>query len=237
MLGIWCETSFGASRILAQPLAGDELQRTLERGRDLFVRNCFACHQFQGGGIPGVFPPLAKSDLLTGNLEPAIRAVVAGLSGELLVLGNKYNGSMPAIGLNDQDVADVFTYVLNSWGNPGGAISAAQVKEVRSRTGFPTFEKLQQANTYPALPPPPAGFTLREVARLPQRGVRMASDGEGRVLYVLIENGDVFRAKILSRGRTREPMVLFEDFYGGQPDVKPLLEYRGLTDSRVSARQ
>ncbi|MCA1828051.1 MAG: M3 family metallopeptidase [Myxococcales bacterium] len=51
------------------------------------------------------------------------------------------------------------------------------------------------------------------------------------------ENGDVFRAKILSRGRTREPMVLFEDFYGGPPDVKPLLEYRGLADTRVSARK
>jgi peptidyl-dipeptidase Dcp len=51
------------------------------------------------------------------------------------------------------------------------------------------------------------------------------------------ENGDVFRAKILSRGRTMEPMVLFEEFYGGPPDVRPLLEYRGLVDSRVSARQ
>jgi peptidyl-dipeptidase Dcp len=50
------------------------------------------------------------------------------------------------------------------------------------------------------------------------------------------ENGDVFRAKILSRGRTMEPMVLFEDFYGGPPDLKPLLEYRGLADTRVSAR-
>jgi peptidyl-dipeptidase Dcp len=51
------------------------------------------------------------------------------------------------------------------------------------------------------------------------------------------ENGDVFRAKILSRGRTMEPMVLFEEFYGGPPDVRPLLEYRGLADSRVSAGQ
>lgn len=41
--------------------------------------------------------------------------------------------------------------------------------------------------------------------------------------------GDVFRAKILSRGRTKEPSVLFQEFYGHAPDIKPLLEYRGLT--------
>ena len=191
------------STVLARPIPTVELQPRVDRGKDLFVRNCFVCHQFNGAGIPGVFPPLAKSDWLTGNLERAIKAVVEGLSGELVVLGKKYNGSMPPIGLNDEEVADVFTYVLNSWGNPGGGISAAQVKDVRSRSRFSTFEKLQEASTYPPLPTPPEGFTLREVARTPQRGVRLTSDGEGRVLYMLTEDGDVFRVET-ETGQTRQ---------------------------------
>ncbi len=189
--------------VAAQPIAPEALAPRFERGRDLFVRNCFVCHQFNGQGIPGVFPPLAKSDFLTGNLERAIKGVVEGLSGPIVVLGKKYNGAMPPMVLNDEEVADVFTYVLNSWGNPGGAISAAQVKDVRSRSAFPTFEKLQQASIYPPVPVAPEGFTIREVVRLPQRGVRLASDGDGRVLYVLTENGEVFRVET-ETGQTRQ---------------------------------
>lgn len=193
----------GIPVVAAPPIPTAELEPRVERGRDLFVRNCFVCHQFNGQGISGVFPPLAKSDLLTGNLERAIKAVVEGLSGEIVVLGKKYNGAMPPMALNDEEVADVFTYVLNSWGNAGGAISAADVKAVRSRSAFPTFEKLQQASTYPPLPSPPEGFTLREVVRLPQRGVRLTSDGAGRGLYVLTADGDVFHVEI-ETGQTRQ---------------------------------
>ena len=196
--------------VSAQPIATVELAARLERGKALFERNCFVCHQFNGAGIPGVFPPLAGSDLLTGDLERGIKAVVEGLSGELVVLGKRYNGSMPAMGLNNAEVADVFTYVLNNWGNAGGAVSADQVKAVRSRSAFPTFEQLERASAYPPLPLPPAGFTLREVARTPQRGVRLASDGEGRVLYMLTEEGDVFRVDIES-GAMRQ--VLWANSY------------------------
>jgi glucose/arabinose dehydrogenase/mono/diheme cytochrome c family protein len=193
----------GIRVVTAQSLPTAELSPSVERGRDLFVRSCFVCHQFNGQGIPGVFPPLAQSDLLTGNLERAIKAVVEGLSGEVVVLGKKYNGAMPVMGLNDEEVADVLTYVLNNWDNQGGAISAADVKAVRARSAFPSFEKLQQASNYPPLPSPPEGFTLREVVRLPQRGVRLTSDGGGRVLYVLTADGDVFRVEVAT-GQTRQ---------------------------------
>ncbi len=189
--------------VLAQPITAAELQPRLRNGRDVFVRNCFVCHQFDGKGIPGVFPPLAQSDFLTGNLERAIKAVVQGLSGDIVVLQKKYNGSMPAVAINDEEVSDVFTYVLNSWGNNGGAVSAAQVKDVRSRSAFRTLEKLQQASTYAPLPTPPKGFALREVTRLPQRGVRLTSDGQGLVLYVLTADGDVFRVETAT-GQTRQ---------------------------------
>ena len=192
-----------APLITAQSIPAAELAPRVERGHEVFIKNCFACHQFNGLGVPDAFPPLAKSDFLTANLERAIKGVLEGLSGEIVVLGKKYNGAMPPLLLTDEQVADVFTYVLNNWGNPGGAVSAAQVKDVRSRNGLPTFEELQRATTYPPVPSPPAGFTVRELVRLPQRGVRLASDGTGRVLYVLTENGDVFRVETES-GQARQ---------------------------------
>ncbi len=189
--------------IKAQPISPAELSPRLQRGRDLYQKNCFVCHQFNGAGITGVFPPLAKSDVVATNLELAIKAVVEGLVGEIIVNGKKYNGAMPPVAINDEEVADVFTYILNSWGNPGGAVSSAIVADVRSRTRFKTFEKLQLASTYAPLPLPPDGFDLREVVRLPARGVRLTSDGEGKVLYMLTEDGDVFRVET-DTGLTRQ---------------------------------
>jgi len=163
------------------------------RGKELYLKNCFVCHQFNGQGLPGVFPPLAKSDYLLADRERAIRILCEGLSGEITVNGRKFAGAMPAVVLDNPEVADVMTYVLNTWGNEGGSVTSEEVATVRSKSAYPTFESLKQASVYPPLPKPPKGFRLREVARLPFRGVRLASDGIGNVLYVLVENGDVWR--------------------------------------------
>ena len=164
----------------------------LVRGREIYVKNCFICHQLNGQGLPGSFPPLAASDFLRDE-ERTIRALCEGLSGEITVQGRKYSGSMAPIVLDDAEVADVLTYVLNSWGNAGGAVTPGRVKEVRAKTQFPTIEALRNASTFAPLPAPPSEFSLREVARLPAKGVRLASDGKGETLYVLCENGDVWR--------------------------------------------
>jgi len=176
--------------------AADEVR--LKRGQELYVRNCFACHQLDGAGIPGTFPPLAKSDFIAADVERAIRVVCEGLTGDVVVNGHKYSGVMPPIVLDDTDVADVFTYVLNSWANPGGDISAETVARVRSRSRIKSFERLKADSAYSPLPPAPEGFTLREVARLPQKAARMASDGTGRTLFLLSENGDVFLLDVAS---------------------------------------
>ena len=173
--------------------AGREGSPEFERGKQLYLKNCFVCHQFNGQGLPGVYPPLAKSDFLLGDKERAIRILCEGLSGEIVVNGKKFTSAMPAVVLDDAEVADVLTYALNAWGNAGGVVSAEEVKSVRAKTAHPTFEALKLASVYPPLPAAPKGFKLREVIRLPFRGVRMASDGTGRVLYVLVENGDVWR--------------------------------------------
>ncbi len=162
-------------------------------GRDLYLKNCFACHQMRGQGIPGVFPPLAGSDYLLADIDRAIRIVCEGLNGEITVNARRYAGVMPPAILQDEEVASVLNYVLRNWGNAGPEVTAERVKKVRATTAYPTFEALQQANRYPPLPKPPEGFRLREVARLPFRPVRLTSDGRGHGLYVLTEQGDVWR--------------------------------------------
>lgn len=174
----------------------EEVEARMRRGRELYVRNCFVCHQINGQGTPGVFPPLAKSDYLAADPGRGIRAVCEGLSGEILVNGRRYAGAMPPAVLEDGELADVFTYVLNSWGNPGGLVTADDVKAIRAKTAFPTVEALRQASVYPPLPTPPPGFAVREVIRTPFKGVRITSDGQGKVLYLLTEGGDVWRLDV-----------------------------------------
>ena len=79
-----------------------------------------------------VFPPLAKSDYLNADTKRAIGAVVHGLTGEVTVNGNKFNSVMPALALNDEDVANVLTYVLNTWDNKGGEVKPEDVAKVRA---------------------------------------------------------------------------------------------------------
>lgn len=183
----------GFSAAAASP-ANDQL----ERGQQLYLQNCFLCHQASGLGSPGVFPPLAKSDFLLADKERSIRIVAEGLSQAITVNGKNYNGMMPPVALNDEQTADVLTYVRNAWGNQGGAITVADVKAARAKTKFPTYEALVRASGYPALPKPPSGFALREVARMPENPVRIASDGAGKALYVLSANGNVWRVEVKS---------------------------------------
>ena len=103
----------------------------MERGQKVFMTTCFACHMANGEGLPNVFPPLAKSDYLKADKERAVRIVTKGLSGPVTVNGKTYNNVMPPQPLDDHQVADVLTYVMNSFGNDGGTVSAAEVRRVR----------------------------------------------------------------------------------------------------------
>jgi nitrite reductase (NO-forming) len=101
-------------------------------GQALFSGTCSVCHQANGAGLPGVFPPLAKSDFLTGDPKRAISVLLHGLTGKVTVNGTEYNSVMPPMNqFNDDEVANILTYVLNTWGNPGGQILTEDVKKVR----------------------------------------------------------------------------------------------------------
>jgi nitrite reductase (NO-forming) len=104
----------------------------VQAGKALFAGTCSVCHQANGAGLPGVFPPLAQSDFLAADPKKAINAVLHGLSGKLTVNGKEYDSVMPPMNqLNDDEVANILTYVLNSWGNPGGRVLTDDVKKVR----------------------------------------------------------------------------------------------------------
>ncbi len=100
-------------------------------GKRTYDQNCLACHQPNGQGIPGAFPPLAGSDYLLAKPTRAIDVLLKGLSGKVTVSGKEYNGVMPAVQLTDESVANVLTYVLNTWGNNGGEITPKQVAAKR----------------------------------------------------------------------------------------------------------
>ncbi|WP_318779435.1 copper-containing nitrite reductase [Pseudoalteromonas nigrifaciens] len=100
-------------------------------GQRVYEANCMACHQANGEGIPGAFPPLAKSDYLNNNPLLGVNAIIKGLSGPIKVNNVNYNGVMPAMNLNDEDIANVITFVLNNWDNAGGKVSAEQVAKQR----------------------------------------------------------------------------------------------------------
>lgn len=117
------------------PPATVSVARTLDdqvrMGKAVFTQNCAACHQPTGVGIPGAFPPLASSDFLNEDKMRAIHIVKGGLSGEVTVKGNKFNGVMPALGLSDNDVANVLTYVYSSWGNSKKVVKPSEVKGIK----------------------------------------------------------------------------------------------------------
>ncbi|SSY79995.1 copper-containing nitrite reductase [Alysiella crassa] len=108
------------------PKAGTKEER-IAAGKTVYNANCMACHGAEGKGVEGAFPPLAGSDYLNEDPKRGIHAITKGLSGKITVNGKEYNSVMPAVALKDEDVANVLTYVLNSWGNKGGEITPADV--------------------------------------------------------------------------------------------------------------
>ena len=122
--------------ILADGGAQDEQQ--IAAGGVLFKGTCSTCHQDNGAGLPNVFPPLAKSDYLLKDPRHAIEVVLNGLTGPVTVNGNTFNSVMPPMSqLTDDEVANILTYVLNTWGNSGPAISKQEVAKVRATTKRP----------------------------------------------------------------------------------------------------
>jgi mono/diheme cytochrome c family protein len=98
----------------------------------VYLVNCSSCHQTNGKGMPGAFPPLAGNPVVTGDPKTVIHIVKYGLTGKIEAEGNSYNGIMPPWGsqLSPGDIAQAITYIRSSWGNNASAVTAAQVSAV-----------------------------------------------------------------------------------------------------------
>jgi nitrite reductase (NO-forming) len=114
------------------------IEDQIKAGEALYTGTCSVCHQGNGTGLPDVFPPLAGSDFLMANKERSIGIVVNGLTGAVTVNGKQYNSVMPPMSqLTDDEIANILTYVRNSWGNKGPAVSKDEVAKVRASTPRP----------------------------------------------------------------------------------------------------
>lgn len=125
----------GAAAPVVAPAASHE--ERVQRGQRVFTSICAACHQPNGQGIAAAFPPLAGSDFLNADKHRAIDIVLRGRTGPVTVNGKAYNSAMPALGLSDEDVANVLTYVYSSWHNAGHDVTAADVKATRAAAAAP----------------------------------------------------------------------------------------------------
>ena len=106
-------------------------------GKGVYNKTCVACHQANGLGTPGQFPPLAGSEWVN-EADPGrmIRAVLNGLQGPITVHGQNFNNVMvPWNSLSDEDVAAVITYVRGNkeWGNTASAVTPERVAAVRAK--------------------------------------------------------------------------------------------------------
>ncbi len=120
-----------AERGATPPVALTNADR-VKLGETIFKTNCMACHQENGEGIPGSFPPLAMSDYLNGDKTRAIQTIIGGRQGSLTVNGKTFDGVMPAWTLSDDEIAGVLSYVYHSWGNSGKDVTPDDVKTARA---------------------------------------------------------------------------------------------------------
>jgi len=103
------------------------------RGAEIYTQYCATCHQVQGGGVPGEFPPLMNSEWAKGDKGRLIRTVLHGMQGPIEIAGKQYNEVMPGHAfLEDKDIAALLTFIRNSFSNSAGPVHEAEVRLVRN---------------------------------------------------------------------------------------------------------
>jgi mono/diheme cytochrome c family protein len=112
---------------------GFSLAKSVARGKLVYTQNCLSCHQDNGGGVPTMNPPLIKTTYVLGDKTKLIGIVLKGFNDDVDINGSTYSNSMPPHDyLKDQEIADVLTYVRNSFSNKASAVTLAEVKKTRT---------------------------------------------------------------------------------------------------------
>ncbi len=128
-------TVSAAAAATATVAASATTNAATQDGRAVFRRTCATCHQQNGQGIRGAFPPLVGSPFVTGDKGRLVRLVLHGLTGQLVVGGVRYNNVMPPWKtLSDAELAAVLTYVRSNFGNTAGPVTPQDVAQQRAAT-------------------------------------------------------------------------------------------------------
>lgn len=112
---------------------GENMQASVFNGKKVYTQVCLACHMADGGGVPHMNPPLNNTSYVLGDKTALIKIVLNGFNEDVQINGKTYSNNMtPHADLSDQQVANVLTYVRNSFGNKASMVTAAEVKNVRA---------------------------------------------------------------------------------------------------------
>jgi nitrite reductase (NO-forming)/hydroxylamine reductase len=126
----------GTTAVHAAETAAGAVRDVMAHGKKVYEGNCAACHQADGRGLAGAFPPLAGSDYLQGDREDVLAVALFGLSGPITVNDQDYNAVMPSMGhLSDEELAAALTYVFGSWDNSLAAVTPDEVAALRIKLG------------------------------------------------------------------------------------------------------
>ena len=113
----------------------NKLSASIERGKKVYTDRCLTCHQVDGGGVQNMNPPLTKTKWVLGDKAQLIQIVLKGLSTGVEIDGDSYHNVMAShADLSDLQIADVLSYVRNSFGNKAKAVTEAEVRAVRAKT-------------------------------------------------------------------------------------------------------
>ncbi len=105
----------------------------LSKGKQVYEQYCLACHQANGEGVPGLYPPIAESEWVQGDKQRLIGVIVNGLEGPIEVRGETYNQAMPPHGfLSNEQIAGVASYIRQNFGNQAPLVTPDEVEAVRA---------------------------------------------------------------------------------------------------------
>ena len=123
----------GCSKNQEQRQEDMKMQQYMVMGKKLYIQHCSACHQPQGEGLAKLYPPLNKSDYMKENLEEVICMIRYGKTAPIVVNGIKYTQPMPGIhSLTNLEIAEIATYIYNSWEHDRGMINVKEVDRILS---------------------------------------------------------------------------------------------------------
>lgn len=105
-----------------------KFQQYYVQGQQLYIKNCSNCHQKNGAGLGLVYPPINTSDFMDQNVDAVLCIMKYGKEGEIIVNGKKFNKPMKGISsLTELEIAEIATYIYNTWDHQLGMIEIAQV--------------------------------------------------------------------------------------------------------------